>query len=91
MLSVKQAGIKYYFFSLWYDSTEDWTPVSWIIGEHSTHLANGTGFNPKSSHTKDSKTVLDASLLNTQHYKLRIKDKMEQSRKRRIALPYTLV
>ena len=27
-------------------------------------------------HTKDSKTVLDASLLNTQQYKVRIKSKV---------------
>ena len=37
-------------------------------------------FNPRSSHTKDSKMVLDASLLNTQHYKVRIKGKVEPSR-----------
>ena len=36
MQSVKQGGIKYHFFSLWYDSTWDWTPVSLAIGEHST-------------------------------------------------------
>ena len=35
MLSVKQGGIKYhFFFSLWYDTTWDWTPVSRVIGEH---------------------------------------------------------
>ena len=33
MLNVKQGGIKYIFLSLWYDSTWDWTPVSWAIGE----------------------------------------------------------
>ena len=32
---------------------------------------------------KTQKLVLDASLLNTQHYKVRIKDKVEQSRERR--------
>ena len=37
MLSVKQGGIKYYFESLWYDATWDWTQVSQTIGEHSTH------------------------------------------------------
>ena len=37
MLSVKQGGIKYYFLSLWYDSTWDWIPVSQTIGKHSTH------------------------------------------------------
>ena len=40
---------------------------------------------------KTQKMVLDASLLNTQHYKVRIKGKVEQSRERSGALPYTLV
>ena len=40
---------------------------------------------------KTQKTVLDASLLNTQHYKVRIKGQVEQSRERSSALPYTLV
>ena len=43
------------------------------------------GFSPRSSHTKDSKMVLDATLL----YKERIKGKVKQSRERRSALPYT--
>ena len=37
------------------------------------------------------KMVLDTSLLNSQHYKVRIKSKMEQSRGSSSALPYTLV
>ena len=40
---------------------------------------------------KTLKMVLDASLLSTQHYKVRIKGKVEQSRERSSALPYTLV
>ncbi len=40
---------------------------------------------------KTQKMVLDASLLNTQHYKVRIKGKVEQPRERSSALPYTLV
>ena len=40
---------------------------------------------------KTQKMVPDASLLNTQHYKVRIKGKVEQSRERSIALSYTLV
>ena len=40
MLSVKQEGIKYHFLSLWYDSTWDWTPVSWAIAKYSNHHAN---------------------------------------------------
>ena len=38
---------------------------------------------------KTLKMVLDATLLNTQHYKVRIKGKVEQSRERSSALPYT--
>ena len=34
MLSVKQGGTKYHFLSLWYNLTQDWTLVSWDIGEH---------------------------------------------------------
>ena len=41
MQSVKQGGIKYYFLSLWYDSTWDWSTDSRTIGESSNHYANG--------------------------------------------------
>ena len=37
------------------------------------------------------KMVLDTSLLNTQQYKVRIKGKVEKSRERSSALPYTSV
>ena len=40
---------------------------------------------------KTLKMVLDTSLLNTQHYKVRIKGKVEQSRGRSSSLPYTSV
>ena len=40
---------------------------------------------------KTQKMVLHASLLNTQHYKVRIKSKEEQSREKSSALLYTLV
>ena len=40
---------------------------------------------------KTSKMVLDASLLNTQQYKVGIKSKVEQSRERNSPLPYILV
>ena len=49
------------------------------------------GFNPRSSHTKDQKMVLGAALLNTQHYKVWNKGKVEQFREWSIALPYTSV
>ena len=38
---------------------------------------------------KTLKIVLDTSLLNTHQYKVRIKGKVEQSRERSSALPYT--
>ena len=40
---------------------------------------------------KTLKMVLDTSLVNTQQYKVRIDDKVEQSRERNSALPYTSV
>ena len=49
-------------------------------------FANGPGVIPKTL-----KMVLDASLLNPQHYKVRIKGKVEKSGERSSALPYTLV
>ena len=51
--------------------------------------SRGPGLNLRFYHTKDSKMVLDASLLNTQHYKVRIKDKVELSEERSNA-PTTL-
>ncbi len=38
---------------------------------------------------RPQKMVLDAALLNTQHYKVRIEGKVEQSREWSSALPYT--
>ena len=40
---------------------------------------------------KTKKIVLDLALLNTQHYKVRIKGKVKKSREWSSALPYTLV
>ena len=40
---------------------------------------------------KTLEMVLDTSLFNTQQYKVRIKGKVEQSRQRSSALPYTSV
>ena len=40
---------------------------------------------------KTQKMVLDTPLLNTQHYKVRVKEKVEQSRERIRTLPYISV
>ena len=45
----------------------------------------------KESYQRLKKMVLDAAFLRTQNYKVRIKGKVKQSRKRSSALPYTLV
>ena len=39
----------------------------------------------------ESSVVLDTSLLNTQHYKVGIKGKVQKSRERSRAMPYTSV
>ena len=56
------------------------------IGPAVRVFANGPGVIPKTL-----KMELDTTLLNTQHYKVRFKGKVEQSREWSSALPYTLV
>ena len=57
--------------------------VIWFqVGFRSRVSANGPGdlgLTPGLVIPKTQKMVLDAALLSTQHYKVRIKDKMEQS------------
>ena len=57
-------------------------------------FANGPGDSgsiPGQVIPKTQKIVLDSALLNTQHYKVRIKGKVEQFQKWRSTLPYTSV
>ena len=57
-------------------------------------FANGLGARVQSLvklYQRAKKMVLDASLLGTQHYKVEIKGKVEQSREWSSALPYTSV
>ena len=63
-----------------------------LIGLVSRVSANGLrdlGSIPSRVIPKTLKMVLDISLLNTQQYKVCIKDKVEQSRERSNALPHT--
>ena len=65
-----------------------------LIGLVGRVFANGPGdlgSIPGHVIPKTLKMVLDASLLNTQQYKVCIKGKMEKSQQRSSALPYTLV
>ena len=59
--------------------------------QQSIRYRYGTVGRVRSRHAKDFKIVLDTSLFNTQPYKVRIKGKVEQSRERSGALPYTSV
>ena len=63
-----------------------------MIGLVDRVFANGPGDHgsiPGRLIPKTFKMVLDTSLLNTQHYKVRIKGKVEQSAERSGALPNT--
>ena len=65
-----------------------------LIGLEGRVFANGPGdlgSIPGRVIPKTLKMVLDTSLLNTQQYKVRIEGKVEQSRERNSALPYTSV
>ena len=69
-------------------------PTILPIGLVGRVFANGPGYRgsiPGRVILKTKKMVLDTSFLNTQQYKVRIKGKVEQSRERSRALPYTSV
>ena len=68
--------------------------IASIIRLMSRLFANGLGdwgSIPGQVIPKTQKMVLDSAFLNTLHYKVRIKSKVEQSREWNSALPYTLV
>ena len=70
------------------------SPLNWDIGPAVRVFANGPGdlgSIPGRVIPKTLKMELDTTLLNTQHYKVRFKGKVEQSREWSSALPYTLV
>ena len=61
--------------------------MSWVFANSSGDL----GSIPGRVLPKTQKMVLDSTLLNSQQYKVGIKGKVEQSRERSSALPYTSV
>ena len=68
--------------------------TNWAIGLMSRVFVNGPGDRgsiPVQVIPKTQKMVLDATLLNTQHYKVWIKGKVEQFRERSSTLPFTSV
>ena len=67
---------------------------NWLIGLVGRVFVNCPGDQgsvPDRVIPKTSEMILDTSLLNTHQYKVFIKDKVEQSRERISALPYTSV
>ena len=70
------------------------SPFNRLIGLVGRVFANGPGDMgsiPRRVIPKTLKMVLDTYLFNTQRYKVRIKGKVEQSREKSSALPYTSV
>ena len=68
--------------------------LSWAIGLMSRVFTNGLGDQgsiPGRVLLKTQKMLLDAALLNTQQYKVRIKGKVEQSKEWSSTLPNTSV
>ena len=85
---------------IWYPIFQSNTHIFYTVGRFQIFFglvdrvfANGPGdlsSIPGCVIPKTLKMILDTSLLNTQHYKVRIKSKVEQSRERNSALPYTI-
>ena len=78
----------------WFIPVNTYNGLYPAIGQMSRVFANGPGDRGSIRGRVIPKTqnmVLDAALLITQHYKVRIKDKVEHSREKWSALPYTLV
>ena len=68
------------------------TPKDWATGQMSRVFANSPGDQGSIQGRvipKTQKMVLDAALLSTDHYNVRIKGKVEQSSEWSSALPYT--
>ena len=68
--------------------------LNWLIGQVGRMFVNDPGdlgSIPGRVIPKILKMVLDTCLLNIQQYKVRIKGKVEQSREKSSALPYTSV
>ena len=62
-----------------------------LVGRVFANDPEDLGSNPSRVIPKTFKMVLDTSLFNSHQYKVRIKGKVEQSRERSSALPYTSV
>ena len=75
----------------WYSVLISKYPANITIPDIGMIASGDLGSIPRRVIPKTQKMVLDAFLLNTQHYKVRIKGEVEQSRERSSTLPYTVV
>ena len=79
---------RFFFFSFWlFILISDVGMMVRVI----TNGPGDLGSIPARVIPKTQKLVLDVSLLNSQHYKIRIKGKVEQCKEKSSTLPYTLV
>ena len=84
----------FYIFHIWMQKSILYICINRDIGPAVRVFVNGPGdlgSIPGRVIPKTLKMELDTTLLNTQHYKVRFKGKVEQSREWSSALPYTLV
>ena len=81
----------FFFFFFAKGATVNSTGPLFLVGRVFANGPGDWGSIPGRVLPKTRKMVVDASLLSTHHYKVRIKDKVEQSRERCSTLPYTLV
>ena len=65
-----------------------WNALSLVQDLNSCCVSISYDDNDYTTGTSNKKVVLDTSLFNTQHYKVLLKGKVEQSRERISALPY---
>ena len=85
--------LKYMYFIFQYHCNYQPTDY-WVCGLMSRVFSNSQedwGSIPGQVIPKTQRMVLDAALVNTQHFKARIKGKVEKSREWSSVLPYTLV
>ena len=74
-----------------YTNLPEWNRHIGLVGRVFTNGPGDLGSIAVHVIPKTLKMVLDTSLLNIQQYKVRIKGKVEQSKERSGALPYTSV
>ena len=86
----EKENVKMYRFSSFFFFTEKHEGRKWLlVGRVFGNDPEDLGSIPGRVIPKTLKMVLDTALLNTQQYKVRIKGKVERSRERSSALPYT--